>query len=71
MSEKPTILIVDCASGAETLRELNADELEARELAIQEQIAKEAEEQAKADAKASALAKLAALGLTEAEIAAL
>jgi hypothetical protein len=71
MSEKPTILIVDCANGVETIRELTKDELEARQIAIAEQSAREAAEQAKLDAKASALAKLAALGLTEEEIAAL
>lgn len=71
MSENPAILIVDCSNGVETLRELTEDELEARQIALQEQAAREASEQAKADAKASALAKLAALGLTEEEIAAL
>ena len=71
MSENPKILIIDCSNGIETLRELTEDELQAREIAIAEQLAREASEKAKADAKASALAKLAALGLTEEEIAAL
>jgi len=71
MSENPKILIIDCSNGLETLRELTEDELQAREIAIAEQLAREASEKAKADAKASALAKLAALGLTEEEIAAL
>lgn len=49
-----------------TEEEIAQREADAAQAAI-EQAEREAEEQAKADAKASALAKLAALGLTEAE----
>jgi hypothetical protein len=60
----PTILEVDAISGAETVRELTSEELseiEESATATQDKIA----------ARTSALAKLAALGLTEEEIAAL
>jgi hypothetical protein len=50
------------------VREMTNEEYEALESSRAEEAA---QEQAKADAKASALAKLAALGLTEEEIAAL
>jgi hypothetical protein len=52
----------------DVVREMTDDELEAHE-AIQAEL--QAVEEAKAQTKASALAKLAALGLTEEEIAAL
>lgn len=75
MADKPTKLIVDCSTGEQTVVELTADEiaqLEAdRQAAEAERAAREAEEQAKAEAKASAEAKLASLGLTAEEIAAL
>ena len=71
MSDKPSLVEFDGLTGIETVRELTPEELidhaevvEANRLAIQA-------EEAKASAKASALAKLAALGLTEEEIAAL
>ena len=71
MAEKLTLLEIDVASGQEVIRELTDDELSERaELAI-ESAKLQAQLQAKADAKTSALAKLAALGLTEEEIAAL
>jgi hypothetical protein len=60
----PTILELDAISGTETIRELTSEELSEIEesvTATQNQIA----------ARTSALAKLAALGLTEEEIAAL
>lgn len=75
MSERPTKLIVDCLTGVQSVVELTDDEIAEREAmaakAEADRLAREAEEQAKADAKASAQAKLTALGLTEAEIAAL
>jgi len=75
MSEVITKLVVDCESGTQTVVPLTPEELAEREaMAAQAEAdrqAREAEEQAKADAKASAQAKLTALGLTEAEIAAL
>ena len=55
----------------DVVREMNADELKAYEERQAKAQAQEAEEQGKIAARQSALAKLAALGLTEAEIAAL
>jgi len=71
----PTKLIVDCSTGVTTEVELTAEEVAQREadaVAFAEiKAAEEAAVQAKEDAKASAEAKLAALGLTADEIAAL
>lgn len=50
---------------------LTAEEEAEREQWAAEQAQRDADEQAKRDARASALAKLAALGLTDEEIAAL
>ena len=73
--ERPTKIIVDCSTGVESVVELTDEEisqLEADRAAWEaEQAAREAEAQAKAEAKASAEAKLASLGLTPEEIAAL
>lgn len=75
MSDTPTKVIVDCSTGEETIIPLTAEEiaeLEAARVAFEaEQAAREAAEAAAAEAKASAQAKLAALGLTADEIAAL
>ena len=69
--DKPTKLIVDCSTGEQTVIELTDEEIaqmEADRAAFEaEQTAREAAEAEKAAAKASALAKLAALGLTEDE----
>jgi hypothetical protein len=71
----PTKIVVDCSTGESTEVELTAEEvaeLEARAAEAEaERLAAEAEAQAKAEAKANAEAKLAALGLTAEEIAAL
>ena len=71
----PTKLIVDCSTGVTTEVELTAEEIAQREADAAayavEQAAREAEAAAKAAAKASAEAKLAALGLSADEIAAL
>jgi hypothetical protein len=68
-------LIVDVAKGTQTYVDLTPEEIEQRavdaQLAAIEQAEREAAEAAKADAKASAQAKLAALGLSADEIAAL
>lgn len=73
--DKLTKLIINCETGEQTIVELTDEEiaqLEAdRQAAEAERAAREAEEQAKAEAKASAEAKLASLGLTAEEIAAL
>lgn len=69
--DKPTKLIVNCETGEQTVIELTDEEiaqLEADRVAAEaERITRQAAEEAKAAAKASALAKLAALGLTEDE----
>lgn len=72
---KPTKIVVDCSTGEQSIVELTdeeIDQLEAdRAVWAAEQAAREAAEAAKAEAKASAEAKLASLGLTPEEIAAL
>lgn len=75
MTEILTKITVDCASGIETIEPLTAEELAQREV---DRVSWEAAEvvrvQAEADAQAlkdSATAKLSALGLTDAEIAAI
>jgi hypothetical protein len=71
----PTKLIVDCSTGITTEVELTDEEVAQREIDVATSAARRAEEAAiataKAAAKASAEAKLAALGLTADEIAAL
>ena len=68
-------VIVDCATGESTTVPLTEDELAQREIdrvaSEAEQAEREAAEQAQEALKASANAKLLALGLTEAEVAAL
>ncbi len=75
MSDTPTKVIGNCETGVTEVLPLTAQEiadLEAARLAAEDQkAAAEAEAEAKAAAKASARAKLAKLGLTEDEIAAL
>jgi len=71
----PTKLIVDCSTGIATEVELTNEEVAQREAdaaayAVQK-AEQDAAEAAKAAAKASAEAKLAALGLSAEEIAAL
>ena len=72
---RPTKIIIDCQTNEsieleltdEEITQLEADKLEAEA----RRNAQEAEMLAKAEAKASAIAKLAALGLTEEEAAAI
>lgn len=75
MAEVPTKLVVDCSTGKTEIVTLTAAELAERDQmaakAAEEAAAKKAEEDAVAAAKAAAEAKLAALGLTTEEIAAL
>lgn len=75
MSDTPIKIEVNCATGIAVEVPLTAEEIEQRELdaiaAATAQAEREAAEAATADAKASAQAKLAALGLTADEIAAL
>ena len=75
MSDVPKKLVVDVAAGTQQYIDLTPEEIE--QLAVDAQSAaiekaeREAIAEAKADAKLSAQAKLAALGLTGEEIAAL
>ena len=70
-----TAIEMNCETGEITERPLTAEEIAQREADAAafaaEQVAREAAEAAAAEAKASAQAKLAALGLTADEIAAL
>ena len=71
----PTKVVVDCSTGFVSEIPLTDEEMTQREVdsaaAAIERAEREAAEAAKADAKLSAQAKLAALGLTGEEIAAL
>ena len=73
--EKLTKTVVDCSTGIQEVIELTDEEIAQMEVdranAEAERLAREAEAEAKAAAKAAAQAKLAALGLTAEEIAAL
>ena len=75
MTDTPTKVIVDCATGESTTVPLTAEELAQRETDRIAYEAQEAErlaaEEEKENLKASANAKLLALGLTEAEVNAL
>ena len=72
---RPTRIEIDCSTGIETIYELTDEEIAQNEAVAAawetERLARDTEIQAKADARASAQAKLAALGLTVEEIAAL
>jgi hypothetical protein len=68
MTDKIQILQIDAETGIETLRDLTDEELQERE---ESELKAKAELDAKEASRTSALAKLAALGLTEEEIAAL
>jgi len=70
-SDTYTILEIDAKTGANTLRPMTTEEIAERKESELRQIEIEAEIEAKKLARTSALAKLAALGLTEDEIAAL
>jgi hypothetical protein len=75
MTETITKVIVDCSTGEETILPLTAEELAEREViiaqAVADKAAADAEAAAKAALKEAAHEKLAALGLTQEEIAAL
>jgi DNA-binding NarL/FixJ family response regulator len=71
MSETLTAVIFDAATGETIERPLTADEIAEREAMQAEAQARQAEADAKVAARESALAKLAALGLTADEVAAL
>jgi Holliday junction resolvasome RuvABC DNA-binding subunit len=71
----PIAIEVNCETGEVIERPLTAEEIAAQEAAAEQaaadQAQREAEATAKAEAKAQAIAALVALGLTEAQIAAL
>ena len=73
--EIPTRLVINCETGEREIIPLTAEEIAEREAmaaqALADQAEREAAETAKANAKASGIAKLLALGLTEAEATAL
>lgn len=75
MTDTPKAIEVNCETGVVTERDLTPDEIAANEAAAlaaaDQQAAAEAEAAAVAAAKAAGQAKLAALGLTAEEIAAL
>lgn len=75
MTEILTKLVVDCSTGEESIVPLTEAELAQREADAQAyaeaKAIKDADNAAKATAKASAIAKLGALGLSDAEISAL
>ena len=71
MTEILKAVIVDAATGEVIERPLNAEEIADRENMQAELQVRQAEQDAKMAARQSALAKLAALGLTQEEIEAL
>ena len=75
MTDTPTKIVVNCSTGKREILPLTAEEIAEREAmqaqAEAEKLEQEAADQAKAEAKETALAKLSALGLTEAEVTAL
>jgi hypothetical protein len=62
---------VDASTGTQSTRALTSEEIFDRELVANQNALLQEQTVAKAEARTSALAKLAALGLTEEEIAAL
>jgi hypothetical protein len=71
MSEILKAIIFDAATGKTTEREFTAEEIAEREALQLEMESRQLEQESKAAARTSALAKLADLGLTAEEIAAL
>ena len=71
MSETLIAVVTDGLTGETIERELTADEIADREADEAQEVTRQAEATAKAAARESALAKLADLGLTAEEIAAL
>jgi hypothetical protein len=71
MSEIQKITIIDATKSEVIEREMNAEELDNLKIVTAESKKRQDDLDANLAARQSALAKLAALGLTEAEIAAL
>jgi hypothetical protein len=75
MTDTPTVIEINCATGEQVTRPMTADEIAKRaadaEAFATQKAAADAVAEAKADAKLAAQAKLQALGLTGEEIAAI
>ena len=71
MSENGKVIVIDGLTNSVIEREMTQADIEAREKSNLDLAKFQAEQDAKVLARESALAKLAALGLTEAEIASL
>lgn len=75
MTDTPMVSEVDCSTGVVNHRPMTVEEMAVRDQVLEDSAAREAEfaaaDEAKAAAAASAADKLAKLGLTEEEIAAL
>ena len=69
--EELPVLVIDALTGEQSTRDFTEAEIEANAIDLQLSQEQKALEQSKIEARQSALAKLAALGLTEDEIAAL
>jgi hypothetical protein len=69
MTKKPMVRITDLVTGEIVDREMTIEELKVRELDLAESVAQELKRNTAQNAKQSAQAKLAALGLTEEEVA--
>ena len=73
--DRPTKIVVDCSTGIQEIIELTDEEIAQLEVdranAEADRAEREAEAEAKAAARASAIAKLAALGLTAEEVSSL
>ena len=73
--DRPTRIEVNCTTGVQSVVELTDEEIAQMEIdrasAEADRAAREAEAEAKAAARASAIAKLAALGLTAEEVSSL
>jgi DNA-binding NarL/FixJ family response regulator len=68
---KQTLLEIDALTGNETVREMTDEEIIDFQTVVKQSQEQQEKQDAKIAARQSALAKLAALGLTEEEIAAL
>ena len=75
MTDTPTVIEINCATGEQIARPMTADEIAQRakdaEAFAADKAKADAAAEAKADAKLAAQAKLQALGLTGEEIAAI
>ena len=70
-NEELQVLVIDALTGQQIVRVFTKEEIEANATDVKLQEIEKSLEESKIQARQSALAKLAALGLTEEEIAAL